>query len=63
MAVAERVAREKLAEIMILEVRASSDAAIRLYERIGFRQTGVRAKYYDSCEDALLMEKNIKETI
>jgi len=59
---AETVAREKRAEILSLEVRSSSTPAISLYERCGFRRTGIRANYYDNCEDAVLMEKNLKET-
>ena len=39
-----------------LEVRVSNDAAIRLYERLGFRPRGVRRGYYtDNREDALIM--------
>jgi len=56
------VAREMKAEVLTLEVRASSAAAIGLYRHAGFRQVGIRANYYDSTEDALLMEKNLKET-
>jgi len=56
------VAREKKAEVLTLEVRASSAAAIGLYRHAGFRQVGIRANYYDASEDALLMEKNLKET-
>jgi ribosomal-protein-alanine N-acetyltransferase len=62
MAWAEVVAREKQAEILSLEVRASSAPAISLYERCGFKRTGIRTNYYDACEDAVLMEKNLKET-
>lgn len=43
-------------EYMILEVRVSNDAARKLYERLGFRQVGVRRGYYtDTQEDALLL--------
>lgn len=56
-----RLAREKGAEIMALEVRASNDAAISLYQQLGFRRVGVRIKYYESSEDAILMEKSLKE--
>ncbi len=59
---AEALAREQQAEFLSLEVRASSTPALSLYERCGFRRTGLRAKYYDNCEDAVLMEKNLKET-
>jgi ribosomal-protein-alanine N-acetyltransferase len=39
-----------------LEVRISNDAAIKLYERLGFRSRGVRRGYYtDNREDALVM--------
>jgi [ribosomal protein S18]-alanine N-acetyltransferase len=39
-----------------LEVRTSNDAAIRLYERFGFRSAGRRRGYYhDNREDALIM--------
>ncbi|MGD0167063.1 MAG: ribosomal protein S18-alanine N-acetyltransferase [Gaiellaceae bacterium] len=41
-----------------LEVRPSNGAAIRLYERLGFRARGVRRGYYlDNHEDALVMWK------
>jgi ribosomal-protein-alanine N-acetyltransferase len=39
-----------------LEVRASNDAALRLYESMGFRAQGVRRGYYtDNREDAVIM--------
>jgi ribosomal-protein-alanine N-acetyltransferase len=39
-----------------LEVRISNDEAIRLYERLGFRSSGIRRGYYtDNREDALIM--------
>lgn len=39
-----------------LEVRQSNAAAIRLYERYGFRAAGVRRRYYqDNGEDAVIM--------
>jgi ribosomal-protein-alanine N-acetyltransferase len=39
-----------------LEVRISNEAAIKLYERLGFRSRGVRRGYYtDNREDALVM--------
>jgi ribosomal-protein-alanine N-acetyltransferase len=56
------VAGEKGAEIMALEVRQSSAAAISLYQSLGFKETGIRANYYEASEHAVLMEKNMKET-
>jgi [ribosomal protein S18]-alanine N-acetyltransferase len=39
-----------------LEVRVSNEAAIRLYERLGFEARGIRRGYYtDNREDALIM--------
>lgn len=39
-----------------LEVRQSNTAAIRLYERFGFRAAGMRRRYYqDNGEDAVIM--------
>jgi ribosomal-protein-alanine N-acetyltransferase len=49
-------AREKGARFITLEVRRSNEAAVSLYERGGFKQVGVRPKYYaNNGEDALLM--------
>ena len=43
---------------MILEVRASNDAAVHLYEKFGFSVRGVRRRYYeDTGEDAVVMTK------
>jgi ribosomal-protein-alanine N-acetyltransferase len=43
-----------------LEVRTSNDAAIRLYERFGFRTSGRRRAYYhDNREDALIMWRTV----
>ena len=45
-----------------LEVRASNDGAIRLYERFGFRGAGRRRGYYhDNREDALIMWRTVEE--
>jgi ribosomal-protein-alanine N-acetyltransferase len=45
-----------------LEVRVSNDAAIELYESMGFRGQGVRRGYYtDNREDALIMWRNPAE--
>ena len=39
-----------------LEVRVSNEAAIKLYESLGFRPRGIRRGYYtDNREDALIM--------
>lgn len=38
-----------------LEVRASSEGAIELYRRFGFAPAGVRKRYYENDEDAIVM--------
>ena len=53
------VAREKKAEVLALEVRSTNSLAITLYERCGFVRTGVRQKYYEGRDDAVLMELKI----
>lgn len=55
------LALEQGADVMALEVRASNDAAISMYEQFGFTRVGLRAGYYESVEDAILMEKTLKE--
>ena len=42
-----------------LEVRVSNEAAIQLYEKLGFKARGIRRGYYtDNREDALIMWKD-----
>ena len=38
-----------------LEVRVSNDPAIALYRSFGFEEAGVRRRYYQDGEDALIM--------
>jgi len=48
-----------IAEV-VLEVRVSNTAAIGLYRKLGFRETGKRRSYYsDPIEDAILMQAEI----
>jgi ribosomal-protein-alanine N-acetyltransferase len=51
-----RAAITRGCEHLTLEVRASNDAALGLYERYGFESAGVRKNYYaDLHEDAIIM--------
>lgn len=53
---------EEGARRALLEVRASNDSAVTLYERAGFVRTGMRAKYYTNpIEDAVLMEAELSK--
>jgi [ribosomal protein S18]-alanine N-acetyltransferase len=55
---AEEFARKHGCRAMGLEVRASNEAALRLYESLGFARAGVRKRYYEETgEDAVLMTK------
>lgn len=53
------ISREKNMESINLEVRASNIPAIRLYEKYGFSQNGLRKRYYKGKEDAVLMTKTL----
>ncbi len=44
-----------------LEVRAGNSNAIRLYQRNGFEQNGIRRGYYRDGEDALLMVREFEK--
>ncbi|NES93766.1 MAG: ribosomal protein S18-alanine N-acetyltransferase [Desertifilum sp. SIO1I2] len=51
-----KVARDCALERATLEVRASNQAAVRLYEKFGFAVAGRRRRYYkDPEEDALIL--------
>jgi ribosomal-protein-alanine N-acetyltransferase len=57
-----QVARGHGARTMLLEVRPSNPAAVRLYERYGFGHIGVRRGYYpaaDGREDAIVMRVSL----
>jgi ribosomal-protein-alanine N-acetyltransferase len=57
------VAAEKGVEKVFLEVRASNEAALRLYRRFGFVEAGRRANYYEQPrEDALVMVATLTST-
>ena len=45
---------------LLLEVRVSNTPAIALYEKLGFRQVGLRKNYYrNPKEDALILRKEL----
>ena len=55
MLVLARLAREQGAVGLTLEVRHTNVAAQRLYHRFGFLQEGVRKRYYENTDDALVL--------
>lgn len=49
--------------IITLEVRSGNEAAMALYEKMGFKKVGSRPGYYaKGSEDAVLMDKVLGET-
>jgi len=63
LATAVQYAREHGAEKVWLEVRAGNAPALGLYEKYGFLRVGLRKNYYAGPpEDAVLMERKLKET-
>ncbi len=50
------LAMEAVQDVATLEVRASNESALRLYEKYGFARLGLRKRYYtDNNEDAVIM--------
>ena len=66
MAAIEGVAAQQNMPRIILEVRPSNIAAVALYQKLGYKQIGIRKNYYPADpqlgtrEDALVMAKSIK---
>jgi ribosomal-protein-alanine N-acetyltransferase len=50
-----RAARLEGASRSTLEVRVSNKAAQRMYQQFGFAPVGVRPRYYENTEDAIVM--------
>lgn len=55
MAEVVRFAGRERARHILLEVRRSNEAAIRMYRTAGFFATGIRRRYYPNDEDAVTM--------
>ncbi|HQR28988.1 MAG TPA: ribosomal protein S18-alanine N-acetyltransferase [Anaeromyxobacteraceae bacterium] len=52
--------RAQGARVSMLEVRRSNAPAIALYRSLGYREVGVRPRYYaEDGEDALVMDKEL----
>lgn len=49
------IARDRGCTAMTLEVRHTNTAAQNLYRRFGFVPAGVRKKYYENTDDAIIM--------
>ena len=50
------ISKETNLESINLEVNCNNIAAIKLYEKNGFNKIGIRKKYYNNIDDAIIME-------
>jgi [ribosomal protein S18]-alanine N-acetyltransferase len=55
----EALARRRRCQFLRLEVHTSNHSAIRLYERLGYRQIGFLKSFYENGADALRYEKTL----
>ncbi len=55
-----RLAKYNGKEEITLEVKSTNLVAIKLYEKNGFKKTGLRKKYYNNTDDANIMTLKIK---
>lgn len=51
------MAKEINTESISLEVNEKNDIAIHLYEKCGFKKVGLRKKYYNGMDNAIIMTK------
>ncbi|WP_445145343.1 GNAT family N-acetyltransferase [Dyella sp. Tek66A03] len=56
---AEHAAKRRRCHALRLEVRADNDAAVRLYERLGYQRIGHYERYYGDGADAWRYEKKL----
>lgn len=54
-----KISKERQLKDITLEVNINNIPAINLYKKYGFEKVGVRKKYYNNLEDALIMTKKI----
>ena len=52
--------KEKEINSITLEVNSINIPAIKLYEKFGFKNVGLRKKYYGQNQDAIIMTKELK---
>lgn len=50
-----KIAKQVNAKVITLEVNKKNIPAIKLYQKYGFKQIGLRKKYYNNIDDALLL--------
>ena len=55
----EKIAKNNMCKCMHLEVNENNFSAIHLYEKCEYKRIGLRKKYYNNTDDAILMKKYI----
>ena len=53
--------KEKKCSSITLEVNTKNIPAIKLYEKFGFKNVGIRKKYYNGLDDAVIMTMEVNE--
>ena len=53
------IAKNKNMKSITLEVNVNNNIAINLYKKYDFKEVGIRPKYYNNIDDALIMTKEI----
>ena len=51
---------EKNINSITLEVNSNNEPAIKLYEKFGFKKVGLRKRYYNNTDDAIIMTIHIR---
>ena len=55
-----KISKELNAKYITLEVNSNNKIAINLYEKFKFDEIGIRKKYYNNIDDAIIMTKNLE---
>lgn len=50
-----KIAKQQKAQSITLEVNENNLPAIKLYQKLGFEQVGLRKKYYRNTDNAVIM--------
>ena len=50
-----KIAKERSLKNITLEVNINNISAINLYKKYNFKEVGIRKKYYNNLDDALIM--------
>ena len=53
-----KIAKEKKLKDITLEVNVNNIPAINLYKKYNFKEVGIRKKYYNNTDDAIIMTLN-----